>query len=71
MRGGLTVILTDPDAPSRDDDSISEMCHWIASIPEVVIGGEGIGAEFNASDLVDVVPCKMNFSFDLNSNFRV
>jgi len=26
---GLTIILTDPDAPSRDDPKWSEMCHWI------------------------------------------
>ncbi|TKA79036.1 hypothetical protein B0A49_04500 [Cryomyces minteri] len=26
-----TVILTDPDAPSRDNPEWSEMCHWIAT----------------------------------------
>ncbi|KAG0648110.1 Carboxypeptidase Y inhibitor [Hyphodiscus hymeniophilus] len=26
---GLTIILTDPDAPSRDNPKWSEMCHWI------------------------------------------
>ena len=26
-----TLILTDPDAPSRDDPKWSEMCHWIAT----------------------------------------
>lgn len=31
---GLTVALTDPDAPSRDNPKWSEMCHWIATIPE-------------------------------------
>jgi len=29
---GLTLALTDPDAPSRDDPKWSEMCHWIAQI---------------------------------------
>jgi len=29
---GLTIALTDPDAPSRDDPKWSEMCHWIAMI---------------------------------------
>jgi hypothetical protein len=29
---GLTIALTDPDAPSRDDPKWSEMCHWIAVI---------------------------------------
>lgn len=30
---GLTIILTDPDAPSRSDPKWSEMCHWIGIIP--------------------------------------
>ncbi|TEY60779.1 hypothetical protein BOTCAL_0176g00050 [Botryotinia calthae] len=51
VRGGLTIILTDPDAPSRDDDSMSEMCHWIARIPEAVIGREGVSGEWSGSEL--------------------
>ncbi|KAI9749518.1 MAG: hypothetical protein M4579_006838, partial [Chaenotheca gracillima] len=27
----FTVIMTDPDAPSRQDPKWSEMCHWIAT----------------------------------------
>lgn len=27
----LTVAMTDPDAPSRDDPKWSEICHWIAT----------------------------------------
>lgn len=27
----LTLVLTDPDAPSRDDPKNSEFCHWIAT----------------------------------------
>ncbi|EPE36285.1 PEBP-like protein [Glarea lozoyensis ATCC 20868] len=30
---GLTIALTDPDAPSRDDPKWSEMCHWISVVP--------------------------------------
>jgi phosphatidylethanolamine-binding protein (PEBP) family uncharacterized protein len=30
---GLTIVLTDPDAPSRDDPKWSEVCHWIAKVP--------------------------------------
>jgi hypothetical protein len=30
---GLTIILTDPDAPSRSNPKWSEMCHWIEIIP--------------------------------------
>ncbi|THV46436.1 hypothetical protein BGAL_0386g00060 [Botrytis galanthina] len=54
VQGGLTVILTDPDAPSRDDDSMSEMCHWIARIPEAVIGREGVSGEWSGSELEEV-----------------
>lgn len=25
----LTLVLTDPDAPSRSDNSMSEYCHWV------------------------------------------
>jgi len=54
---GLTIALTDPDAPSRKDPKWSEMCHWIAVIPtddednlEVVMdGGE-----------YEVVECKIS-----------
>lgn len=28
-----TVILTDPDAPSRKNPKWAEMCHWIATLP--------------------------------------
>lgn len=27
----LTIAMTDPDAPSRDDPEWSEICHWIAT----------------------------------------
>ncbi|TGO39418.1 hypothetical protein BHYA_0054g00140 [Botrytis hyacinthi] len=54
VKGGLTVILTDPDAPSRDDDSMSEMCHWISRIPEAVIGREGVSGEWSGSELEEV-----------------
>jgi len=29
---GLTIALTDPDAPSRDNPKWGEMCHWIAVV---------------------------------------
>ncbi|KAG9244605.1 putative carboxypeptidase Y inhibitor [Calycina marina] len=28
---GLTLVLTDPDAPSRENPKWGEMCHWIAT----------------------------------------
>lgn len=30
---GLTIVLTDPDAPSRKSPEWSEVCHWIAKVP--------------------------------------
>lgn len=30
--GPFTIILTDPDAPSRKNPKWSEMCHWIAAL---------------------------------------
>jgi hypothetical protein len=30
---GLTIALTDPDAPSRGNPKWSEMCHWLAVVP--------------------------------------
>jgi hypothetical protein len=27
---GLTIVLTDPDAPSKENPKWGEMCHWIA-----------------------------------------
>jgi phosphatidylethanolamine-binding protein (PEBP) family uncharacterized protein len=29
---GMTMVLTDPDAPSREDPKWGEFCHWIASV---------------------------------------
>lgn len=27
------IVMTDPDAPSREDPKWSEFCHWIAKVP--------------------------------------
>jgi hypothetical protein len=32
----LTIALTDPDAPSRENPESSEVCHWLATGIEVV-----------------------------------
>jgi phosphatidylethanolamine-binding protein len=57
---GLTIALTDPDAPSRDDPKWSEMCHWIAIIPT----SSQDGFEINLGDSADakeLVKCKHFF----------
>ncbi|TVY78184.1 Carboxypeptidase Y inhibitor [Lachnellula suecica] len=52
---GLTIALTDPDAPSRKNPKWGEMCHWIAPVSEAVsVAGEGEGVEFEVmGDSVD------------------
>ena len=54
---GLTIALTDPDAPSRKDPKWSEMCHWIAVIyvPEAMQMPYANGLEFEleAKELVE------------------
>jgi hypothetical protein len=42
---GLTIVLTDPDAPSRENPKWGEMCHWIS-----ITGGYSLRAGF---DIVD------------------
>jgi hypothetical protein len=52
---GLTIILTDPDAPSRKDPKWSEMCHWISIVPTE----EQYPFEIALSDVKnEVVECK-------------
>lgn len=31
------IVLTDPDAPSREDPKWSEFCHWIAPLPSAAV----------------------------------
>ena len=60
---GLTVALTDPDAPSRDDQKWSEMCHWISplALPDPKSHIDFIVP--NDSDEEDLVDCE-NFLLD-------
>jgi len=55
---GLTIALTDPDAPSRDDPKWSEMCHWIAIIPTSSQDGFEInlGGRTGVKELVEYKP---------------
>jgi len=53
---GLTIVLTDPDAPSRDDPKWAEMCHWIAKIP--ITPNENIEAITEKVDVDEVVHYK-------------
>lgn len=57
---GLTVALTDPDAPSRKDPKWAEMCHWIGIVytPE---DGAGFDAEVAVDELEQLVECKRYF----------
>jgi hypothetical protein len=49
-KSGFTIVLTDPDAPSRKNPKWSEMCHWVGIVPvedqlpvdfEFTISGKG------------------------------
>ncbi|PMD56527.1 PEBP-like protein [Hyaloscypha bicolor E] len=55
---GLTIALTDPDAPSREDPKWSEMCHWIAIIPTSSQDGfeNNLGDSADAKELVKYKP---------------
>jgi hypothetical protein len=61
---GLTVALTDPDAPSRDDQKWSEMCHWISplALPDLKSRIDFIVP--NDSNEGDLVDCE-NFLLEL------
>lgn len=50
---GLTLALTDPDAPSKKDPKWGEMCHWVVkvgAIGPVEEGGDGLVAELDLND---------------------
>lgn len=34
---GYVIVMTDPDAPSREDPKWSEFCHWIAPLPTTAV----------------------------------
>ena len=54
---GLTIVLTDPDAPSRESPKWGEMCHWIA-----ITGGYSVHSNFEISDGgEDIVRCMTPF----------
>jgi len=55
---GLTIALTDPDAPSRDDPKWSEMCHWIAMIytPEEDNHEIDLNVHIDEKELVEYKP---------------
>lgn len=62
---GLTIVLTDPDAPSRGDPKWSEVCHWIAKVPfkgNIKIGdlgnGEGLELDVGRGGVEDLKECK-------------
>lgn len=56
--GTYTLVLTDPDAPSRSDNKWSEYCHYIVSglKPSVVAEAEGAAVELNLSQGNELIP---------------
>jgi hypothetical protein len=61
---GLTIVLTDPDAPSRESPEWSEVCHWIAKVPvkKTIRKGEwerdGLEVSVGRGGVEDVKECK-------------
>jgi len=58
----LTIALTDPDAPSRDNPKWSQMCHWIATdvhlTPSSSSGGFSIDSNKQHQHLTEIMPYK-------------
>jgi len=44
-----TLVLTDPDAPSREDPKWSEFCHWIATNVPLTAASNSVPAEGNGA----------------------
>ncbi|AOW01167.1 phosphatidylethanolamine-binding protein [Yarrowia lipolytica] len=56
--GTYTLVLTDPDAPSRTDNKWSEYCHYIVTglKPGVVAEAEGAAVELDLSKGKELIP---------------
>jgi phosphatidylethanolamine-binding protein len=54
----LTLALTDPDAPSRDNPEWSEICHWIVTNVDLVDPKDGQESTHATSAMKDIMPYK-------------
>jgi len=61
--GPFTIILTDPDAPSRSNPKWSEICHWIVTAPalgsnpsEIESGEEHYSISSGLNEIVEFKP---------------
>lgn len=57
----LTVALTDPDAPSRDNPKWSQICHWIATDVHLSTNGDDdflLGTHKEHQTLTEIMPYK-------------
>lgn len=55
----LTVALTDPDAPSRDNPEWSQICHWVATNVQLSpLSEEGLLDSFDDQTLTEIMPYK-------------
>lgn len=52
----LTLALTDPDAPSRDNPEWSEICHWIATNVQLTDPGASSGFSKGVRDVMPYKP---------------
>jgi hypothetical protein len=67
----LTVVLTDPDAPSRKDPRWSEFCHWIMVIPTPDEGPIDLTLEVGEGEgELEIVECESPFSSQVLARVR-
>ena len=52
----LTLAMSDPDAPSRDDPEWSEICHWIAT--DIPLSSSSDAGFDMSKDLKEIMPYK-------------
>lgn len=55
---GMTIVLTDPDAPTRSDPKWGEFCHWISAVETKRPGKLGMTFEVGVNDFDDIIECK-------------
>nr|OQO31635.1 hypothetical protein B0A51_00787 [Rachicladosporium sp. CCFEE 5018] len=53
----LTLALTDPDAPSRENPKWSQVCHWLATNIQLTNPDSSLSSGFS-KDVVDIMPYK-------------
>lgn len=52
------MVLTDPDAPSRENPEWSEVCHWIGKVNVSKVDEDGeVDLSVRSGEVEDVIEC--------------